>query len=59
MNVESAVNTARPGTRSLRTTIPEGVVFYLDLNDGDKVQWEKITVGDDTLAVIVRKINKK
>lgn len=57
MNLESTVNTARPKTRSLRATIPEGVVFYLDLQDGDKIEWEK-TMIEGISAVIVRKSPK-
>ena len=54
MNLESTVSTARPNTKSLRATIPEGVVFYLDLKDKDKIEWEKIKF-NGKIAVVIRK----
>jgi len=55
MNLESTVSTARPKTTSLRATIPEGIVFYLDLKDKDKIEWEKITIHGKSMVVVKKK----
>lgn len=39
MSLSSTVGIAKLGTKSLRATVPEGVVAYLDLNAGDKLDW--------------------
>ena len=54
MSLESTATIARTNTKSLRATIPEGIVFYLDLKDGDKIEWEKIVI-DGKTSIIVRK----
>lgn len=57
MSLESTASSAKKDTKSLRATIPEGVVFYLGLKDGDKLEWQtKIIDGKNT--VIVRKAKK-
>ena len=40
MTLKSKVTVARPGSKSLRATVPEGIVEYLDLIEGDKLEWE-------------------
>lgn len=57
MSLESTATSARPNTKSLRATIPEGVVFHLSLKDGDKLEWKKMTI-DGVSTVIVRKAKK-
>ena len=39
MSLESTVGIAKVGTKSLRATVPEGVVAYLGLTAGDKLDW--------------------
>ncbi len=39
MSLSSTVGIAKLGTKSLRATVPEGVVAYLDLQAGDKLDW--------------------
>ena len=39
MSLESTATSARPETKSLRATIPEGIVAYLELGNGDKLEW--------------------
>lgn len=39
MSLSSTVGIAKLGTKSLRATVPEGVVSYLDLKAGDKLDW--------------------
>jgi hypothetical protein len=54
MSLDSTVATARTGTKSLRATVPEGIVAFLELQVGDKLLW-KMDVQDGERLVIVRK----
>ncbi|MGC1709764.1 MAG: hypothetical protein WA799_08205 [Nitrosotalea sp.] len=40
MSYESAVANAKKNTKSIRATIPEAIVKYLDLESGDKLEWK-------------------
>ena len=40
MSLESTASLARPNTKSLRATIPEGIVAFLELENGDKLEWK-------------------
>ena len=55
MSLKSKTTTARPGSTSLRATVPEGIVAFLDLKEGDKLEWKMEIIGNQR-AVIVRKI---
>ena len=39
MTLESTVSLAKAGTNSLRATLPQGIVSYLNLKAGDKLEW--------------------
>ncbi len=54
MSLESTVGLARPGTKSLRATIPEGIVAFLTLNEGDQLEWRMEIINNERV-VIVRK----
>ena len=54
MSLQSTVGTARPNTKSLRATVPEGIVVFLELNEGDKLEW-RMDVQNNERTVIVRK----
>jgi len=54
MGLESTVGIAKVGTKSLRATVPEGVVSYLDLEAGDKLEW-RMEIAEGKKVVIVRK----
>jgi hypothetical protein len=54
MSLDSTVATARTGTKSLRATVPEGIVAFLELQVGDKLLW-KMDVQNGERLVIVRK----
>jgi len=58
MSLDSTVATARTGTKSLRATVPEGIVAFLELQVGDKLLW-KMDVQDGERLVIVRKASVK
>src|SRR6266542_1757318 len=40
MSLESTVGIAKVGTKSLRATVPEGIVAFLEIKEGDKLQWK-------------------
>ncbi len=54
MSLQSTVGTAKVGTKSLRSTVPEGVVAYLDIQEGDKLEW-RMEIEDGEKVVKVRK----
>ena len=39
MVLESTVSIAKTGTKSVRATVPEGIVSYLEIEVGDKLEW--------------------
>ncbi len=57
MSLESTATSARPETKSLRATIPEGIVAYLELENGNKLEWKMDTINGKRVAVI-RKAKK-
>jgi hypothetical protein len=58
MSLKSKTTVARPGSTSLRATVPEGIVAFLDLKSGDKLDW-KMDIVDGERVVIVTKISKE
>lgn len=56
MSLESTVSVAKVGTNSVRATVPEGIVAFLDLKVGDKLVW-KMEVLDDKgrIAIVTKK----
>jgi bifunctional DNA-binding transcriptional regulator/antitoxin component of YhaV-PrlF toxin-antitoxin module len=58
MSLDSSVGTARTGTKSLRATVPEGIVAFLDLQSGDKLEW-KMDVDKKVVIVKKKKGSKK
>lgn len=54
MSLESKVSIARPQSKSLRATIPEGIVAFLELEKGDKLDW-KMEIRNGKRVVVVRK----
>ena len=54
MGLTSTVGVAKKGTMSLRATVPEGIVAFLELRAGDKLEW-KMEIIDGKRVAIVRK----
>jgi bifunctional DNA-binding transcriptional regulator/antitoxin component of YhaV-PrlF toxin-antitoxin module len=54
MSLQSTVGIARTGAKSLRATIPEGMVAFLELTEGDKLEW-KMDIRDGERIAIVRR----
>ena len=56
MSLQSTVGIARTGAKSLRATVPEGIVVFLELSEGDKLEW-KMDIQEGERITIVRKAN--
>jgi hypothetical protein len=56
MSLQSTVGIAKIGTKSLRATVPEGIVAFLELSEGDKLEW-KMDIDPNTRerCAVVRK----
>lgn len=57
MSLSSTVGTARTGTKSLRATVPIGMVAFLELEAGDKLMWKMEIIEGERVA-IVQKMKK-
>ena len=55
MSLKTKVSVARPGSSSLRATVPEGIVAFLELTEKDKLEWRMEIVDGERVAV-VRKV---
>jgi bifunctional DNA-binding transcriptional regulator/antitoxin component of YhaV-PrlF toxin-antitoxin module len=55
MSLESTVSIAKVGTKSLRTTVPEGIVAFLGIKEGDKLLWKMDVDGGIRMARVQRK----
>ena len=59
MSLGSKATTARPNTKSLRATIPEGVVAFLNLQSGDSLEWfMEIEKNERVVKVKKKKVKK-
>jgi hypothetical protein len=43
---------------SLRTTVPQSIVRFMKLNEGDKIDWN-LKAQDNKIILIVTKVEKK
>ena len=57
MSLKSTLGIAKTGTTSLRATVPEGIVAFLDLKAGDKLEW-KMEIIEGERVVMVRKVKR-
>lgn len=55
MSLKSTLGIAKTGTISLRVTVPEGIVAFLELKAGDKLEW-KMEITNGERVTIVRKL---
>ena len=57
MSLKSKTSIARPKSKSLRATVPEGIAVFLGLNAGDTLEWQmEITQGERVATVKKSKI---
>lgn len=59
MSLGSKATTARPNTKSLRATIPEGVVAFLNLESGDSLEWFMDFEKNERIVIVKKKKEKK
>jgi hypothetical protein len=52
MPLQSKTSIARPKSKSLRATIPEGIAEFLNLQPGDTLEWAMDTEGNERSAKI-------
>jgi hypothetical protein len=52
MSLKSTLGIAKTGTTSLRATVPEGIVAFLDLKAGDKLEWKMEISGNERIAMV-------
>ncbi len=50
--LSSTATVASPKTKSLRATIPEGVVAYLGINNGDKLEWRMEFMNGEKVVLV-------
>jgi len=54
-SLESTAAEARPKSKSLRATIPEGIVVFLGVETGDKLEWRMDMAKTGERQAVVRK----
>ncbi len=59
MDLQSTVSIAKVGTNSLRATIPQGIVSYLDIQAGDKLKWKMIEKSGNRAVLVFKKDDDK
>jgi hypothetical protein len=57
-SLESKAAIARPDSKSLRATVPEGIVAFLGLKNGDTLDW-RMEFADGERVVFVTKRGKQ
>jgi hypothetical protein len=57
MSLESTVSVAKVGTNSVRATVPEGIVAFLDLKVGDKLVWKMDIRNSERMAIVTKKVD--
>jgi hypothetical protein len=55
MTLESTVSIAKSGTKSLRATLPQGIVSYLNLKPGDKLEWKMNEKSNERIVIVSKK----
>ena len=58
MVLTTRVALAKAGTRSMKTTIPEGIVEYLELDGKDDLEW-KMDMREGYKVAVVKKTEAK
>ena len=49
------ISLAKKGTKSLKTTVPEGVAEFLELSDKDELDWKMDVMSNERIAIIRKK----
>lgn len=59
VSLKSKVTVARPGSKSLRATVPEGIVAFLELTEGDGLLWKMEIFGEKRFATVRKETYKR
>ena len=54
MSLKSTVGIAKTGSISLRATVPEGIVAFLNLKECDKLEWKMEIINGERVAIVRR-----
>jgi hypothetical protein len=57
MTLITRIALAKAGTKSLKSTVPEGIAEYLQLKDKDELEWNMEMRNNERVA-IVKKVTK-
>ncbi|MCX6649593.1 MAG: AbrB family transcriptional regulator [Candidatus Bathyarchaeota archaeon] len=52
MSLTSKLSIARTGTASLRATVPEGIVAFLEVKEGERLDWRMEIINGERVAVV-------
>lgn len=52
MSLKTKASVARPGSPSLRATIPEGIVAFLNIKEGDVLDWKMEIIENERIALV-------
>ena len=55
MTLVSTVSVAKAGTNSLRATLPQGIVSYLNLEPGDRLEWVMNYKNNERIVIVSKK----
>lgn len=53
---ETKITSARPNSKSVRTTVPKEVVQFLNLSEGDNIKWIVEVTGDKIVTNVVKRV---
>jgi hypothetical protein len=59
MTLVSTVGVAKAGTNSLRATLPQGIVSYLNLEPGDRLEWVMNYKNNERIVIVSKKVDLK
>jgi len=52
MVLTTKIAIAKAGTKSIKSTVPEGIVEFLQLEDKDELEWEMDIQNNDRIAIV-------
>jgi hypothetical protein len=55
MTISTRVSSAKSGTKSLKTTVPEGITEFMELSDKDEIEWKMHTQDNKRMAIVQKK----
>ena len=56
MGLQSTLSKASSKGESLRATVPEGIVSFLNLHEGDKLDWQQEVIDGRKIVLVQRPI---